>query len=94
MEQPLGYSTQGKNIVCRLKNAIYALKQSQRAWFEKFSMVNSGIGFARCHSDHSVFVSRTKFGLTILTVYVDDILLTGSDSMALAETKDISNDIL
>jgi len=51
-------------------------------------MVISGIGFARCHSDHSVFVRRTKFGSVILAVYVDAILLTGCDSVALAETKE------
>ena len=75
----------GKNIVCKLKKVIYGLKQSPKAWFEKFSMVISGIGFAR-HSDHPVFVRRTKFGSVILAVYVDDILLTGSDSVALTET--------
>ena len=52
------------------------------------SMIISGIGFARCHSDQSVFVRRTKSGSVILTVYLDDILLTRSDSVALAETKE------
>ena len=50
-------------------------------------MVISGIGFARCHSDHLAFVRRTKSGSVTLVVYVDDILLTGSDFVALAETK-------
>ena len=50
-------------------------------------MVISGIVFARCHSDHSVFVHCTKFGSVILTMYVDDILLTESDYVALTETR-------
>jgi len=78
MEQPLRYVAQGENTVCRLRKAIYGLKQSPRAGFEKFNMVISDIGFARCYSDHSVFVRRTKSGLVILTEYIDDILLTGS----------------
>jgi len=65
--------------VCLLKQVIYVLKQSLRA-FEKFSLTISSIGFHRCHSDHSVFIRRTKSGIVILAVYVDDILLTGSDS--------------
>ena len=87
MELPPRYIAQGENTVCTLRKAIYELKQSPRAWFEKFSLVISGIGFAS-HSDHSVFVRRTKSGSVILTVYLDDILLTGSDSVALAETKE------
>ena len=50
-------------------------------------MIISSIGFAHCHSNHKVFVRRTKCGSVILAVYVDDIFLTGSDYVALAETK-------
>jgi len=66
MEQPPGYIAQGENTVCRLRKAIYELKQSLRAWFEKFNIIILGIGFARCHSDHSLFVRRTKSGSVIL----------------------------
>ena len=38
-------------------------------------------------SDHSVFVRRTRSSIVVLTVYVDNILLTGSDSAGLLETK-------
>jgi len=50
-------------------------------------MVISDIEFAHCHSDHLVFVRRTKSGSVKLAVYIDDILLTGSDSVTLVETK-------
>jgi len=83
MEQPSGYIAQGETKVCRLKKAIYGLKQSPRAWFENFSLTISGIDFRRCHSDHSIFIRYTRSGIVILTVYVDDILLTGSDSVGM-----------
>ena len=51
-------------------------------------MIISSNGFARCHSHHSVFVRRPKSGSVILVVHVDDILLTGSDSVVLAEIKE------
>ena len=88
IEQSPGYVTQGENTVCKLRKAIYGLKQSSRAWFEKFSVLISCIGFAHCHSDHSVFVRHTKSGSVILAVYVDDILLTRSDYVVLAESKE------
>jgi len=88
MKQPPGYVAQGENITCRLRMAIYRLRQSLRAWFEKFKLVISIIDFARCHSDHSVFVRRTRSGSVILAVYANDILLIGSNSVSPAETKE------
>jgi len=88
MEQPPGYVAQGENKVYRLKKAIYDLKQSLGVWFEKFSITISGIDFHRCHSDHSIFVRCTKSSIVVLVVYVDDILLTGSESGGLLETKE------
>ena len=40
------------------------------------------------HSDHSVFIRRTKSGIVVLVVYVDDILLTDNDPRGLLETKE------
>ena len=51
-------------------------------------MVISGIGFRRCQHDHSVFIRKTATGIVVLVVYVDDILLTGSDITAINETRE------
>ena len=87
MEQPSCYVAQGETKVYRLKKAIYGLKQSPRAWFEKFNLTISVIGFHLCHSNHSVFARRTKSVIIVPTVYVDDILLISSDSTGLLEIK-------
>jgi len=55
MEQLSEYVAQGENKVCRLMKAIYGLKQSPQAWFEKFSITIYGIGFHHRYSYHSVF---------------------------------------
>ena len=39
IEQSPGYVAQGETCVCKLKKAIFGLKQSPRAWFNKFSKV-------------------------------------------------------
>jgi len=88
MEQPPGHVAQGENKACHLRKAIYGLKQSPLTWFERFSITISGIGFHHCNSDHSVFIRHNKSGLLILIVYLDDILLTGSDSTGLVKTKE------
>ena len=68
-----------------MKKAIYDLKQSSRVWFEKFSEIIMGVGFHRCIVDHSVFIRKTKEGC-VLAVYVDDILITGSNIAGIVET--------
>ncbi|KAK4386010.1 Retrovirus-related Pol polyprotein from transposon RE2 [Sesamum angolense] len=89
MEQPPGYVAQGEKqrMVCKLKKAIYGLKQSPRAWFDKFSRIIGEFGFSRCQADHSVFVQTTTSGMVVLAVYVDDILITGSDLVGIEEAK-------
>jgi len=87
IEQPPSYVAQGETKVCHLKKAIHGLKQNPMAWFEKFSLTISGICFHRFHLDHSIFIRRIRSSIVVLVVYVDDILLTGSDSAGIVETK-------
>ena len=88
MEQPPGYVAQGESSeVCLLKKAIYGLKQSPRAWFHKFSQLLFSYGFVSTISDPIVLRKRTAHGCVILAVYVDDIIITGSDDAEVAATK-------
>ncbi|XP_042501739.1 uncharacterized protein LOC122079386 isoform X2 [Macadamia integrifolia] len=90
MEQPPRYVAQGErtSCVCRFHKAIYGLKQSPRAWFDKFSATIVTCGFSQCYSDHSVFVRRRGDKLVVLVVYVDDIILTSNDEAGISEVKD------
>ncbi|XP_028076389.1 uncharacterized protein LOC114278518 [Camellia sinensis] len=84
MLQPLGF-IQSSNQVCKLKKALYGLKQAPRAWYSTFSKVLISQGFVNSHSDSSFFVQHTSINLHILVVYVDDILVIGSDPVLLAQ---------
>ncbi|RVW49109.1 Retrovirus-related Pol polyprotein from transposon RE1 [Vitis vinifera] len=81
MEQPPGFVAQGESgLVCRLRHSLYGLKQSPRAWFSRFSSVVQEFGMLRSTADHSVFYHHNSLGQCIyLVVYVDDIVITGSD---------------
>ena len=41
--------------MCRLRKFLYGLKQSPRAWFDKFSKAVETFGMQKSKSDHSVF---------------------------------------
>lgn len=71
------------------KKSLYGLKQSPRAWFELFSRVVLKYRFRRCYADHTVFVKRRNMKMVILVVYVDDIVVTGSDIDEISKLKDL-----
>lgn len=81
MSIPPGFEdpkTVGK--VCKLKKSLYGLKQSPRAWFERFTQAMLKYGFKQSQGDHTLFIRHSSHGkLTALIVYVDDIVLTGDD---------------
>jgi hypothetical protein len=60
--------------------SLYGLKQSPRAWFGRFTYMVTEYGMRRTSSDHSLFYRHSDAGCIILVVYVDDIVITGSDS--------------
>lgn len=66
---------------------MYGLKQSPRAWFDKFSKAIQLHKFKQAHGDHTLFHRQQGTGITILIVYVDDIILTGNDKKGIEEIK-------
>ena len=89
MEQPPGFVAQGESgLVCRLRRSLYDLKQSPQAWFSRFSSVIQEFGMLRSTADHSVFYHHNSLGQCIyLVVYVDDIVITGSDQDGIQKLK-------
>ena len=83
MDPPPGFRAEGEysGKVCHLSKSLYGLKQSPRAWFNRFSDVVLSMSFTRCQSDHTCFIwRRSNNRCTILSVYVDDIIITGNDT--------------
>ena len=74
-------------MVCRLRKSLYGLKQSPRAWFGKFSQAVEDFGMQKSKFDHSVFYRNSSSGIILLVVYVDDIVITGSDSKGFSSLK-------
>ena len=88
MEQPLGFIAQGEiRKVCRLRKSLYGLKQSPCAWFGKFNQAVEEFGMQKSKFDHSVFYRNSNPGIILLVVYVDDIIITRSDSKGILSLK-------
>ena len=80
MEQPPGYvDASYPSHVCHLKKAIYGLKQAPRAWFHRFSQFLLHVGFKSSQADSSLFVYSLASEVIYLLLYVDDIIITGSN---------------
>ncbi|KAL0641854.1 hypothetical protein Bca4012_102653 [Brassica carinata] len=89
MHPPPGLEHLVKNgNVLRLRKAIYGLKQSPRAWYNKLSTTLNGRGFRKSELDHTLFTLTTSSGIVVLLVYVDDIIITGSDKEGIKATKE------
>eukprot|EP00253_Pinus_taeda_P022201 PITA_22201 len=78
-EQPTGFIQTNSSLVCRLKKSLYGLEQALRAWYAKMDSFLLETGFSRCHSDNTVYTKKVGKSLIILVLYVDDLIVTGSD---------------
>jgi Reverse transcriptase (RNA-dependent DNA polymerase) len=86
IEIPPGFDTNqtimGK--VCRLKKSLYGLKQSPRAWFDRFRKAMIDMGYQQINADHTVFSRQHDGHIIMLVVYVDD---TEDDEREFAQLK-------
>lgn len=58
-----GFSKKNEGtIVCKLKKSPYGLKQSPRAWFDRFANVLKRQGYQQGQSDHITFLDCLKMG--------------------------------
>ncbi|KAH9783576.1 reverse transcriptase Ty1/copia-type domain-containing protein [Citrus sinensis] len=80
MPQPEGFEDKNKpNHICKLNKALYGLRQAPRAWFDKLKSALHSWNFENSKCDTSLFFKKTKSDITIMLIYVDDIIITGSN---------------
>lgn len=91
MLPPPGYRRQGEHMVCRLHKSLYGLKQASRSWFQQFSSVIQEIGFQQSRADYSLFTHVHGNSITVVLLYVDDMIITGNNEEAISKLKKILN---
>ncbi|RWR91574.1 Retrovirus-related Pol polyprotein from transposon TNT 1-94 [Cinnamomum micranthum f. kanehirae] len=85
MRFPPGFPKPSEDHVALLKRSLYGLKQAPRAWFDKFKDALLKLQFQQSPYDPSLFLHHTSTGITILLVYVDDIIITGTDTATIQD---------
>jgi Reverse transcriptase (RNA-dependent DNA polymerase) len=81
MDIPPGYTHQKQEkLVCKMERSLYGLKQSPWAWFGRFCKAMKKYNYTQSDFDHTLFYKHRQDKVTILIIYVDDMIITGDDS--------------
>ena len=86
MRQPEGFED-GTNQVCKLVKTLYGLKQSGREWNRELDTKLKTFDFQRLRSDPCAYVRRDADTTSIITVWVDDLLLFASSEQQMQQMK-------
>ncbi|KAL9275247.1 Retrovirus-related Pol polyprotein from transposon RE2-like protein [Drosera capensis] len=87
MQPPPGYRRKGEIFVCKLWKSVHGLKQASRSWFSKLSVALIRIGFSSSKPDPSLFILQQGTDVFYLLIYVNDILIRGSNKESLQHIK-------
>jgi hypothetical protein len=74
-------------MVCRLKKSLYGLKQAPKQWHEKFDKTVTSAGFMVNEADKCVYYKYGGAKGVISCLYVDDILIFGTDIDVINDAK-------
>ncbi|RLN40738.1 hypothetical protein C2845_PM01G40940 [Panicum miliaceum] len=87
--QPPGFIVPGQEgKVLRLKKALYGLRQAPRAWNVRLDATLKNLGFEQSAHEHAVYGHGHGGARLLIGVYVDDLVITGSNPAEINRFKD------
>ena len=92
MKIPQCLEVQSSKIVCKHKNSLYGLKQASRQWHSKLSDALKSKGFKNSKNNCSLFSKKEGESIVFIAIYVDDILLTGTNINEIQSMKELLDD--
>ena len=79
IEQPEGFISKDKpDKVFLLNKALYGLKQAPKAWYSRIDDYLLKLRFIRSCNEATLYVKHENQEILIVSIYVDDILVTKS----------------
>ena len=82
IEHPEGFVTHGKKThVCKLKKALYGIKQALRICYAKMDGFLHSLGFSKSTIDSNLYLKLVHNHVLILVLYVNDLFLTGYEQL-------------
>ena len=80
MRQPPGWAKLGcEHLVCKMKRSLYSLWWSPLAWYACINLYLHHRGLICTTADSNVYYNRRPYITILLILYIDDLLITGSD---------------
>ncbi|XP_015167013.1 uncharacterized mitochondrial protein AtMg00810-like [Solanum tuberosum] len=92
MDAPQGLAVASSRLVCKLKKSLYGLKQASRQWYDKLTEALHSRGFEHSVEDYSLFYKKSANSSVYVAVYVDDIVLTGTNLVEINNLKSFLHD--
>ncbi|CAN1776000.1 Retrovirus-related Pol polyprotein from transposon TNT 1-94 [Linum perenne] len=87
MSPPPGLLLSTPNLVCKLNKSLYGLKQASRQWNFKLTEFLLESGYSQSKCDYSLFTKSVNDLFIAVLVYVDDIIITGTDVSNIQDLK-------
>ena len=88
VELPEGFVKKGEKAKAfLLKKALYGMKQAPRAWYSKIDEHLLSLGFKQSISEATLYVIHHNNDVLIVSLYVDNLLLTGNNARSVEDFK-------
>ena len=88
MQPPPGSPAAGSKV-CHLNKSLYGLKQAPLCWNVKINQVLIDFGFVRSMSEFGVYSLVIEKSVTLVALYVDDLLILSNSPSSIDSVKDV-----
>jgi hypothetical protein len=93
IEKPQGFEVHSRDThVCILKKTLYGLKKAPRSWYARINNYLIILGFSKSHVDPNIYYKVVNNAHVILLLYVDDLFLTGEESLITQCKKELDSE--